>query len=107
VSGCRHQHGGVAVVPAGMHHAIVHAAVTKGVGFMDGQRVHVGPQAQTLVPAAAHQLRHQACSGQPARDGVAPAFQLLRNQGRGAKLLQAQLWMAVQVLAQGHKGTGL
>ena len=45
------QHGGVAVVAAGVHHAGVAAGVGQAGGLVDGQRVHVGAQARCCAPA--------------------------------------------------------
>ena len=103
VLGGRHEHGAVPVVAAGVHHACIHTAVLKCIDFLDGQGVHVGPQAQAFAAAAASQLSHQPGGGQAARDAVAPALQLLGQQLRGPKLLQAQLGVAVQIVAQRYK----
>ena len=99
-----HQHRGVTVVAAGVHHACMHAAVLKVVGFVDRQGVHVGPQAQAFATAATLQLGHQPGGGQTACDGVTPAFQLLGQYLRSAELVQAQLGVAVQITSQRHKG---
>ena len=106
VLGRRHEHGAVPVVTAGVHHACMHAAVLKSIDFLDGQCIHVGPKAQAFAAAAAPQLGHQARGGQPACHGVAPALQLLRQQLRGAELFEAQLRVAVQIVAQCHEGRG-
>jgi hypothetical protein len=105
VLGRCHQHGGVPVVAAGVHHARVHAAVRQVIGFVDGQGVHVGPQAQALAANAALQLGHQPGGGQAPRDAVAPAFQLLGQHLRGAELFETQLGVAVQITTQRHKGS--
>ena len=41
----RQQHGGVAVVAAGVHLARVSAGMVEGVELLHGQRIHVGAQA--------------------------------------------------------------
>ncbi|KAG0928829.1 hypothetical protein G6F31_017575 [Rhizopus arrhizus] len=46
VLGRAQQHGGVAIMAAGVHHARVLAGVRELVRFLHGQRVHVGAQPQ-------------------------------------------------------------
>ena len=51
---CRsQQHGGVAVVAAGVHQAGVAAGVGQPGCLVDGQRIHIGAQAQTARARAA------------------------------------------------------
>src|SRR6516165_4467847 len=45
IAGCTEQHRGVAVMTASMHASIIPRAMLKGVGLLDRQRVHIGPQA--------------------------------------------------------------
>ena len=98
---CRHQqHGGVAVVAAGVHHAAVHTGPGVASGFMNGQRVHVSAQAQPLVARAPAQAAHHAGAGQATVHFITPGRQPLGHQGRGALLVQAELRMAVQVAPQ-------
>jgi hypothetical protein len=52
VRGRAQQHGGVAVVAAGVHQPGVARAVGEAVAFQDGQRVHVGTQADASAAAA-------------------------------------------------------
>ena len=61
----RQQHGGVAVVAAGVHDAFVAAGVFQAGGFLDRQRVHVGAQAQALAALAPAQLADHAGAAQP------------------------------------------
>ena len=103
VPGGGQQHGGVAIVATGMHHAVVHAGPGGGAGLVDRQRVHVGAKAQALGSGAvrtAPQRGHHAGAGQAAVHGVAPGLQAVGDPLGGAGFLQAQFGMAVQVAPQ-------
>jgi NAD(P)H-dependent FMN reductase len=110
VLGSGQQHRRVAdvvVVAAGMHHASVTTGVVQASGLIDRQCVHVGPQAQPARAVTAHQLPHHTGTSQAALNRVAPAVQLVGHQGRGAVLVECQLRMAVDVMAQGDESIGL
>ena len=49
---CGQQHGGVPVVPAGVHDALMATGVGKGVLLENGQGVHVGAQTQAFCTLA-------------------------------------------------------
>jgi hypothetical protein len=49
------QHGGVSVMPAGVHRALIAAAIRDVVGFGDRQRVHVGAQPDRALAVAGAQ----------------------------------------------------
>ena len=74
------QHGGVAVVAAGVHHTVVAAAPVRTRGFGDGQRIHVGAQANGLRGGAPAQLAHHTRAAQAGGDGIAPRGQLSGHQ---------------------------
>jgi hypothetical protein len=91
------QHRGVAVVPAGMHHAVVHALPGPPRRFADRQRVHVGAQRHAARAAAHVQRAHHAVPAHAARDVPAPLLQPAGHElGRG-RLLERELGVAVQV----------
>ena len=98
------QHGGVAVVAAGVHHAVVAAAPVGPGGFVDGQRIHVGPQPQPLARCAAHQLADHARATQAGGHAIAPAAQLLGHQRTGAVFGKGQFGVAVDVAPQVDEG---
>ena len=104
---CRQQHGGVAVVAAGMHHAFVATGVIQARGFLDRQGVHVGAQAQAFAARAAAQLTDQAGAAQAALHFIAPLRQALRHQVAGAEFLEAELGVAMDVAADRDELGGL
>jgi hypothetical protein len=99
---CRaQQHGGVPVVAAGVHHAVALRAPGHRVFFLDGQRVHVGAQADAppkgVAPAAHH--RHQTGAPQATVHLIDPAAgQFARHQFGGDMLLEAQFGVAMQLV---------
>ena len=104
------QHGGVAVVAAGVHLALVAAGVGKGVEFLHGQRVHVGAQADGTATRAAvapvHDAYHPGGAHAPV-DGDAPFGEFGGHQVGGALLFKAQFGVGVDVAAQRGHGVGL
>ena len=101
------QHGGVPVVAAGMHDAHVAAGIGQTGGFVDGQRVHVGTDADALAARAFFDLPHQARAAEAARDLIAPGAQLLGHQVAGPVLLVAHLRVLVDVAAHRDELVGL
>jgi hypothetical protein len=103
------QHGGVAVMAAGVHQAGVAAGMGKAVGFVHRQRVHVGAQADGAAagPAVApvHDAHH-AGAPQAAVQRDAPSGQLRGHQVRRALFLEAQLGVGVDVAPQRGKLVG-
>ena len=104
VLGRRQQHGGVAVVAAGVHLAGVLAGVGEPVAFCHRQRVHVRAQAHGAIRSAVLDDAHHARRAQAAVHRDAPVGQRLRDQVAGALLLEAQLWVGVDVAAQRGDG---
>ena len=105
-----HQHGGVAVVPAGVHLAVVLAGVLEGVELGHRQRVHVGAQADgaaALAAVAPVHDAHHAGGAHAAVHGDAPFRQLFRHQVGGALFLEAEFGMRVDVAPQLGDGRGL
>ncbi len=98
---CRsQQHGGVAVMPAGMHLPRSGRFVRDVVGLMDRKGIHVGPQADRLIAAMAgaqhadhSRLRYAAMDLQP------ELFEFPRHEIAGPVFLEAQLRMSVKVPA--------
>ena len=95
------QHRGVAVMAAGVHLAVVAAAIREVVGLVDRQRVHVGAQADRGLAVAGAQHADHAGVADAAVHLDAPFLQLARDQVGGAMLLQAEFRMGVDVLADG------
>ncbi|MNI26820.1 hypothetical protein D3C73_805370 [compost metagenome] len=94
------QHGGVAVVAAGVHLAFVLAGVREAVDLLHGQRVHVGAQAHRAVTGqlAANDADH-ARATQAAINLDAPFFKLGRHDVGGAEFFEGQFGMRVDVAA--------
>ncbi len=97
------QHGGVAVVAAGVHHAVVATGPIGPRGFHNRQRVHVGPQTQAARRTAPAQLAYHTGATQVGAHRIAPAAQLVGHQRAGAVLVKSQFGVAVNVAPQGHK----
>ena len=107
VSGRSQQHGGVPVVAAGMHDARIAAGIRQAGGFVDGQRVHVGTQAQRFAAIAALELAHHTRAAQATRDLVAPLRELFGHQIASAVFLVAHLGVLVDVAAHRDELIGL
>jgi hypothetical protein len=82
---------------AGVHDAMVSAGVRQARGFDDRQRVHVRAQTQALAARAALEPANHAGAAQAAFHGVAPSRETLGDQVAGAKLLETEFGMAVDV----------
>ena len=101
--GRREQHRRVAVVPAGMHQAVVATRVGLAAFFDDGQRVHVGADAQRALAAAATQRADDARATEADVDLIAHGAQLVGHQRAGAVFLEADLGVAVDVSPDGYE----
>ena len=86
----RQQHGGVAVMAAGVHGAGVAAGVCKGVGFRHGQGVHVGTQTQGPAGTASGDAADHAGFTQAAVDLDSPGFQQASDGVGRADFLEGQ-----------------
>ena len=98
------QHGGVAVMAARVHLAGNCGLVGKIVGLLDGQRIHVGAQADRAVagPFSAMDHPHHASLTDPRDDLVAAeAFKLLGDHPRRAMDVEEQLGMGVDIVPPG------
>ena len=107
--GCQ-QHGGVAVMAAGVHFSGMGAGVGKGVELLHRQRVHIGPQTHTAAAGPAIAPMDDAndprgCHATVQRN--APAGQLLRHDIGGTHFLETQLRVGVNVFADGGDGGGV
>ena len=84
-----------------VHDAVVAAAPVGPGGFVDGQRIHVGPQADAtplrIAPAPYH--RHQTGAAEAAVHLIDPAAgELTRHQLSRDMLLEAEFGVAVQLV---------
>ena len=104
VFGGAEQHGGVAVMAAGVHLAGGLAGVVEAGGLDDGQRVHIGTEADDVVAAVGAALDNADDAGAAdAFDHVVAAelAQLFGHQRRGADGVVHGLGMLVDVTAPG------
>ncbi len=108
------QHGGVAIVAAGVHLAGVLAGVGEGVEFRHRQGVEVGAQADhpatsvaTPPPVAAMNHPHHPGLAQTAVYFHPPGGQPRRHHVGSALLLEAQLGVRVQITPQRGERGGL
>ena len=76
------QHGGVAIMSAGMHGARMLAGIRFLGFFLNGQGVHVGAQCNALA-FAIFQSGHQPMTAHIACHLIAPGLQLVANPLRG------------------------
>src|SRR5262249_5602692 len=109
VFGGAQQHGGVAVMAAGMHLAVVGGAGGEAVALLDRQRGPVGAQAAAAGGVAAGGGGGEAGGGATAGFGQA-AMHLAAELGelgsddvRRAALLEAELGMGVDVAADARE----
>ncbi len=99
------QHGGMAVMAAGVHLARLRAGMGEFVELLHGQRVHVGTQADGPAAGAAVAAVHDAHHAGGAHAAVnrdAPGFEFLRDHVGGAHFLEAQFRVGVDVAAHGR-----
>ena len=101
VFGGGQQDGGVAVMAAGMHAAGVAGVVAEGVGFLHGQGIHVGADADAAGAVAAFEGADDASLAQAGGDFIAPFAQFVGYQGGGAGLFETQFGMGMDVASQG------
>ncbi|MNS20533.1 hypothetical protein D3C72_522720 [compost metagenome] len=92
------QHGGMPVMAAGVHAALVLAAVRGAGSLVDGQRVHVGAQAQAAWAAAIAQYADHAGLADTGVHFIAPFFEQLGNQRRSAAFFEAQFRVSVDIV---------
>ncbi|MNV13899.1 hypothetical protein D3C71_1045630 [compost metagenome] len=100
------QHRGVAVMPAGVHAALVLTAVGCAGVFDDRQCIHVCPYPELARAAAIAQDADHAGLADPGVHLVAPIRQGFGHQRRGAVFLEAEFRVGVDVLAGGVQVAG-
>jgi len=93
-------------VAASVHLAGVLAGVGKGVGFVHGQCVHVGAQADAARAVAVFNDADHTSGAHAAVYFNAPTAELRGHQIRGAIFLEAQFRVGVYVAAQGNNAGG-
>jgi hypothetical protein len=103
VPGRRQQHGGVAVVAAGVHAPVVGGAVGEMVFLLQRQRVQVGTQADGPWPVATLQHTHHTRAGHTGVHLDAPLAQQARHDLGRAVFFKAQLGVRMDVAAQAHE----
>jgi hypothetical protein len=101
VLGGAQQHGRVAVMAAGMHAALVLAAMIEGIVLVHRQRVHVGAQPNGARIVADPDGADDAGLADAGRDLAAPFLELLGHDLRRPLLLEAELGMGVDVTPDG------
>ncbi len=103
VAGGAEQHGGMAVVAAGVHLALVFRVMREFVQFAQRQRVHVGAQANHAGRGAGAQHADHTGFGDAAMDFQAIAFQLAGHDVGRPVLVEGQFGMGMDVTAQGRQ----
>ena len=94
---------GVAIMPAGMHHARHGGPPGQVIRlFFDRQRIHIAAQPDRAVaPTAADGCHHAMAANIVGDVGNAHLAQLLHNKGRSRPFFQRQAGMGVQVSPPG------
>ena len=96
------QHGGVGIVAAGVHLAVMLRGEGQAGGFLNGQGIHVSAQQHRLAGQAAHNVAPQGGVGGGQGVGKPPAVQYLADIGLGQRQLGAHLRDTVQIAAKGY-----
>ena len=100
--GSSQQHGGVSIMAASMHLALVFAGMREGVELLHGQCIHVGAQTDTPSTSTAITSVHDAdhtCGAHTPVNGDAPFGELLCHHIGRAHLLKTQLRVCMDVFA--------
>ncbi len=97
------QHGGVAVMAAGMHLAVVGGAMGERVALLDRQRIHVGAEADAAGRVAAPDGADDAGLGEAAMHLAAELLELGGDEVGRAALLESELGMGVDVAAEARQ----
>ena len=95
-----HQHRGMAIVTTGVHAAGMGGAMSKVVGLVQGQCVHVGTQTNHRTGASSLQQPDHTSTREPPSHLETGQGQALGNTIAGACLGERQLRMRVQITAQ-------
>ena len=90
----------MAVVATSMHAACHLAGMGNAAFFHDRQGVHVGTQTDGPLTISQTQTPDDAMAADIAGHLIAPFIEVRGHHGRGGDLLEGQLRIAVQVLAQ-------
>ena len=109
LGGCQ-QHGGVAVVAAGVHLARRGAGVGELVELLHGQRVHVSTQPDAATASATVAPVDDADHPRGAHAAVhfdAPAAELLCHHFGGTQLFKTQLGVRMNIASHAGDGSGL
>ena len=99
--GSGQQNGGVAIMTAGVHHAIDPGAAGNVIFLMNGQSVHIRPQADD-EPVCVFLMdgRHNAAAAELLRIGDTHGVQLPANHCQRSGQIEADLRTLVQFMAQ-------
>ncbi|MNZ84911.1 hypothetical protein D3C78_1036830 [compost metagenome] len=93
------QRSGMTVVATSMHFAFELARIGQAGGLLDGQRVHIGPQAQGATLAIVKGADHSGTT-QSAMHGIAPLLQAIGDQVTGHELLETEFRMRMNAVTQ-------
>ncbi len=91
-------HGGVRVVPARMHRAIILRFIGYFICLQDRQRIHIGANGDTAALIIS-QVCNDTCPSYTTADFIAKLLQLLSYALRRAQLVEAKLGVHVKIPA--------
>lgn len=94
------QHGGVAVMAAGMHLAGELRFIGPVGNFRHGQRIHVGAKTDAAGAVAHLQSTDHAGAAQAAMHLHSRPFEKIGDDGAGSLLFKAQFRMSVEIVAK-------
>ena len=94
---------GVTIMAAGVHHAVVLRAVLQVVYLLDGQRVHIRPQADGGGVPARQVPEHARAAGETRLDLDAGFPELLLDDRTRSFFLVRELRVGVQVVTDRHE----
>ena len=103
VAGRAQEHRGVAVMPAGMGDAVMNAGVRNSGGFANRQRIHVGAQSYRSRRVSRPDDTHHAGFAEPLAHLDPPAAQQTGDDAGGSSLVECNLGMAMDILADSAK----
>jgi hypothetical protein len=92
---------------AGMHPSGDAALIGESCGFLDRQRIHVGPKPDALAPVSMGKRADNASRCEPKRHLKAEAGELPCYDLAGAPFFETQLRMGMEIMPEGAEIGGM
>ena len=97
----RQQHGGMPIMPTGMHLSRVLAGMAEGVELLHGKGIHIGPQRNCTPGSTRLDDAHNTCGSKAPMNGNAPLRQLCSDHVGCTHFVETQFGMRMQVTPEG------